>query len=136
MKSGEQAAAVLECVVVQQQYQETLERTVKEIFQCQQIVTYVDTQVKVVETVAFVIEDVQNQAKYVGQATVAIAAVCVLKVVGVVLVGVQLVQHVGVVLPLTTGVKHNIQGIAVLFVMLVTIVGKTKHMVAQLTVKV
>ena len=125
-----------ECVVVQQQYQETLERTVKEIFQCQQIVTYVDTQVKVVETVAFVIEAVQNQAKYVGQATVAVAAVCVLKVVGVVLVGVQLVQHVGVVLPLITGVRHNIQDTVVLFVMLVTTVGKIRHMAVILTVRV
>jgi len=131
-----QAVVAQECVVVQQQYQETLERTVKEIFQCQQIVTYVDTQVKVVETVAFVIEGVQNQVKYAGQVTADLMAVCVLKVVGVVLVGVQLVQQCGVVLPLTTGVKHSIQGIAVLFVMLVTIVGKTKHMVVQLTAKV
>ena len=100
------------------------------------VVIYADTEAKVAEVADFVTEVVQSQVKYAGQATVAIAAVCVLKVVGVVLVGVQLVQHVGVVLPLTTGVKHSIQGIAVLFVMLVTIVGKTKHMAGKLTVQV
>ena len=51
------------------------------------------------------------------------------KVVGVVLVGVQLVQHVGVVLSSTTGVKHNTMDTVVLFVMHVIIVGKSWHMV-------
>ena len=88
-------------------------------------------QVRVVETVAFVIEVAQSQVCFVGKVTVDQTVACVLKVVGVVLVGVQLVQHVGVVLPLTTGVKHNIQVIAVLFVMLVITVGKIVHTAAM-----
>jgi hypothetical protein len=86
--------------------------------------------------VASVTEVAQNQAKYVGLVIVEVRAVCVPKVVGVVLVGVQLVQHVGVVLPLTTGVRHNIQDTVVLFVMLVTTVGRIKHMAVKLTAKV
>jgi hypothetical protein len=73
----------------------------------------------------YVTEVVQNQVCFVGKVTVDQMVACVLKVDGVALVGVQLVQHVGVVLPLTTGVNHNIQVIAALFVMLVLIVGKT-----------
>jgi hypothetical protein len=96
----------------------------------------VDTQVKVVEAVDSVIEVVQNQDTHVGLVTAVKVGACVLKVVGVVLVGVQLVQHVGVVLPLTTGVRHNIQDTVVLFVMLVTTVGRIKHMAVKLTAKV
>ena len=85
---------------------------------------------------ASVTEVAQNQAKYVGLVIVEVRAVCVPKVVGVVLVGVQLVQHVGVVLRLIVGVKRNIQDTVVLFVMLVTTVGKTKHTAVILTVQV
>ena len=95
-----------------------------------------DTQVKVVEAVDSVIEVVQNQDTHVGLVTAVKVGACVLKVVGQVLVGVQLVQHVGVVLRLIVGVKRNIQDTVVLFVMLVTTVGKTKHTAVILTVQV
>ena len=81
-------------------------------------------QVKVVVMAAYVTEVVQNLAKFVGKVIVETTVVCVHKVVGVVLVGVQLVQHVGVVLSSTTGVKHNTMDTVVLFVMHVIIVGK------------
>ena len=92
-----------------------------------------DTQVKVVEMVVFVIEAVQSQAKFVGQVTVEIAAVCVLKAVGQEQVGVQQELHEDVVLWQITGAEHLTTDIAVSFVMHVIIVGKTVHMVAILT---
>ena len=93
-----------------------------------------DTVVKVVVMqVHYVIEVVQNQAKYVGQATAAVPAVCVPKVAGVVLVGVQQVLHVDVVLRLIVGVIQHIQVIAELYVMLVIIVGKIMHTADSLT---
>mgnify|MGYP004018305977 CR=1 FL=1 len=100
------------------------------------VVTYVDTQVKVVEAVDSAIEVVQNQDTHVGLETADKVGACVPKVVGQVLVGVQLVQHVGVVLRLIVGVKRNIQDTVALFVMLVTTVGKTKHTAVMLTVQV
>tara|TARA_B100001113_G_C20792501_1_gene484590 strand:- start:37 stop:327 length:291 start_codon:yes stop_codon:yes gene_type:complete len=93
----------------------------------------VDTQVKVVEMVVFVIEAVQSQAKFVGQVTVEIAAVCVLKAVGQEQVGVQRELHVDVVSQQITGVIQDTTDIVVLYVMHVITVGKTLHMVEILT---
>ena len=88
-----------------------------------------DTQVKVVEMVVFVIEAVQSQAKFVGQVTVEIAAVCVLKAVGQEQVGVQRELHVDVVSQQTIGAIQDIVDIVVLYVMHVITVGKTLHTV-------
>ena len=90
-------------------------------------------QARVVEMVVSVIEAVQNQEKFVGQAIVETAGVCVLKAVGQEQVGVQQELHEDVVLWQITGAEHLTTDIAVSFVMHVIIVGKTVHMVAILT---
>lgn len=94
---------VLECVVVQQQYQETLEHTQRKKLQLHRDVTFVDTQVKVVETVVSVIEVAQSQVEFVGQETADQTAVCVPKVAGQEQVGVQQELHVDVVSQQTIG---------------------------------
>jgi len=76
----------------------------------------VDTQVKAAVTVVCVTEDVQKRQEFVGKVTAEATDVCVQKADGVVQVGVQLVQLVGVVLRQTTGVQHSITDTAALSV--------------------
>ena len=97
-----------ECVVVQQQYQETLEHMQRKKLQLHRDVTFVDTQVKVVEMAVFVIEVVQSQVKFVGQVTADQMAVCVPKVAGQEQVGVQQELHVDVVSQQTIGAIQDI----------------------------
>tara|TARA_B100000212_G_scaffold224838_1_gene170692 strand:- start:896 stop:1186 length:291 start_codon:yes stop_codon:yes gene_type:complete len=93
----------------------------------------VDTQARVVEMVVSVIEVVQNQAEFAGQAIVETAGVCVLRAVGQEQVGVQQELHEDVVLWQITGAVHLTMDTAVSFVMHVIIVGKTVHTVEILT---
>ena len=101
-----------------------------------QDVGFVDMLVKVVEMAAYVTEDVQNQVEFVGKVTADLMAVCVLKEAGQEQVGVQQVLHVDVASQQTTGVILVIQVTADQYVMLVTTVGKTKHMVVIQTAQV
>ena len=94
------------------------------------------TQEKVVEMVVSVIEAVQNQVKFAGQVIVDQAGVCVLKAVGQEQVGVQQELHVDVVFQQITGVIQDIAVTVVLYVMLVTTVGKIVHTVEISTVAV
>ena len=116
MKQSELADLAQECVVVQQLFQVTLDPMLRKQSVFHQVVGFVDTQVRAVVTVLCVTEVVQKRLVYAGKAIAEAMAVCVQKAVGVVQVGVQLVQLVGAVLRQTTGAQLSITDTAVLFV--------------------
>jgi len=118
-----QADQARACVVVQQQFRETPEHTlIRKILQYQAAVTSAETQAKVVVMVACASEDVQIQAKYVGQVT-AQAVVCVPKAEEQEQVGVLLVQHVDVVLQEVIGAIQTTMDIVALYVTNVRVLG-------------
>ena len=83
---------------------------------------------------AYVTEAVQKRQEFVGVVTAAVTAVCVRKAAGAVQVGVQLVQHVGAVLHVTTGViQTTTTHIVVLSVTDVQTAGTDKDMAVTQT---
>ena len=86
---------------------------------------------------AYVTGVVLKRQEFAGKVTAVVTVVFVRKVAGVVQVGVQLVQHVGAVLHVTTGVTQTTTThTVVLFVTDVKTVGKVKHMAVTQTEKV
>jgi hypothetical protein len=97
LKLSEQAEVDQECAVVHQHYLATQEHMLSgQTWQWIQVVGYVCMQERAVETVVYVTEVVQNQAKYVGN-PLAQTDVYVLKADDQELVFVQQEQHVGAV---------------------------------------
>lgn len=128
-----QADQDLECVVVQQPFQETQVHMPKNQLQYRQDAGFVVMLERVVEIIHFATEDVQKLVEYVGKAIADQMVVCVPKAAGQEQVGVQLVQHVDAVLRQIIGVIHHTTVTAVLFVTDVQTVGVTRLTAEMLT---